>query len=59
MGKAYLELMQLQHDLVWKYNLDFDFVQKEWATILEPTVAQAELCKNLIKKNILKNAYYF
>jgi hypothetical protein len=49
-------LRQLQHDLVWKYDLDFDFVRKEWATILEPTVSQAELCENLIKKNKEKAA---
>jgi len=43
------ELRDLQYDLVWKHNLDFDFVRKEYAPIFDPN--QAERCELLIKNN--------
>ena len=35
-AEAQNELNKLQHELVWTYHLEFDFVRKEWASILDP-----------------------
>jgi hypothetical protein len=47
---AQRELQALHHKLVWKHHLEFDFVRKEWATILDPSPEQQELCERLARK---------
>lgn len=54
-AKALKELVELQTELVWKDDLDFDFVRREVATILDPSPRQALLCDNLVSKNQLKS----
>jgi hypothetical protein len=48
------ELSELQRELVWEHDLDFDFVRKEVATILDPSPREAQSCDELIKQNKLK-----
>jgi hypothetical protein len=43
-GAALRSLEQQHRALVLQHNLDFDFVRREWATILDTTQRQAELC---------------
>ena len=54
-GDLYRELREIQHDLVWVHNLDFDFVRKESSTILDPSEAEANLSERLIEMNKLKS----
>lgn len=46
-GRAQKELRDLHASLVWDHNLEFDFVQLEWAPILNPTPEERELCERL------------
>ncbi len=50
-----LELRQLQSELVWTYDLDFDFVRREYATILDPSPHTAQLCNSLVEKNQIQS----
>jgi len=52
LAALYLSLQKLQYSLVWEHQLDFDFVRKEYATILDPDPSQLSLCESLISKNM-------
>ena len=49
-ANAHLELSKLQQELVWEEGLDFDFVRKEYASILNPSSAELGLCERNINK---------
>lgn len=53
-GQLHVAIRELQHELVWIYNLDFDFVQREAAIILDPSPRRVALYDELIKKNMRK-----
>ena len=48
---AQRKLRELHSTLVWEYRLDWDFVRKEWAVILDPKPEEAALCEKLILDN--------
>jgi hypothetical protein len=47
-ANAQRDLRDLHAKLVWEHHLEFDFVRREWATILDPRHAEAELCERLV-----------
>jgi hypothetical protein len=47
-AKAQNDLIDLQSMLVWEKGLDFDFVRREWATILDPRPVEQDLCDKLV-----------
>jgi hypothetical protein len=47
-ANAQRDLRDLHAKLVWEHHLEFDFVRREWATILDPSPAEAELCERLV-----------
>jgi len=53
-GQLHVAMRDLQYELVWVHNLDFDFVQREAAIILDPTPVRVALYDALIKKNMKK-----
>lgn len=48
-ANAQNELFVLHDVLVNIYHLEYDFVHREWATILDPSAEEAEWCKKLTK----------
>lgn len=46
-SKAQEDLFDLQHELVWKHGLEFDFVRREWAVILDPSDEERIRCDKL------------
>jgi hypothetical protein len=48
-GRLHVQLRDLVSELVWTHNLDFDFVRREQAIILDPT--QQQRCDMLIEQN--------
>ena len=47
-AKAQNDLFALHSTLVQEKRLDFDFVRREWATILDPGQEERELCDRLV-----------
>jgi len=47
-AKAQNELFLLHNHLVQDMHLDFDFVRREWATIMDPSDQEKSLCDSLI-----------
>jgi hypothetical protein len=50
-GQLHVALRDLVSALVWTHNLDFDFVRREQAIILDPSPTQLQRCDNLIEQN--------
>lgn len=48
-GQAQRDLRDLHSRLVWEHGLDWDFVRREWATLLDPSPVQAARCDELVK----------
>ena len=49
-AEAQNELFRLHDILVNTHHLEFDFVRREWATILDPSPEEAARCKKLAKE---------
>jgi hypothetical protein len=47
-AQAQTKLHTLHGVLVQQYGMDFDFVRREWATILDPSPGERDLCEKLI-----------
>jgi hypothetical protein len=47
LAELYKELRQLTFDLIWKHNIDPDFVRREYAVIMDPK--QKDFCDNIIR----------
>jgi hypothetical protein len=48
-AEAQNTLYELHGFLMDTHHLEFDFIRREWATILDPSPEEAELCKRLAK----------
>jgi hypothetical protein len=47
-GKAQEKLAKLHASLVQEHKLNFDFVRREWVTILNPSQEEKDLCDKLV-----------
>lgn len=48
-AEAQKALRDLHSRLVWEHNLEFDFVRREWAPILDPSPAEAARCEQMVR----------
>lgn len=46
-AKAQNDLFEL-HSLLMTKGLDFDFIRREWATIIDPSPEQRDICNKLV-----------
>ena len=49
-GKAQRDLSDLHSKLIWEHNLEYHFVRREWASIIDPSPAETQRCKETVKK---------
>jgi hypothetical protein len=53
-AEAQRALRDLTHKLVWEHHLEFDFVRRESAPILNPVPAEVERCEWLVQEAMRK-----
>jgi hypothetical protein len=50
-----MRLLELHAALVQQHNLDWHFVRREWAPVLDARPEEAERCERLVAESMMEN----